>query len=75
MLLAVRGEGDRLLYSTIFDYTQFILDFWYICTIDSLSISPINGHLGWFHVLAVVNSNEHWGVCVFFNFAFFRVYA
>ena len=52
-------------------YTRFLVYMYHRFLIHS----PINGHLGWFHVLAVVNSNEHWGVCVFFNFAFFRVYA
>ena len=30
--------------------------------------SSVDGHLGFFHVLAIINSaavNEHWGTCVF----------
>ena len=34
----------------------------------------VNGHLGCFHDLAIVNS-EHWGACVFLNYGFLWVYA
>ena len=39
--------------------------------------SSADGHPGYFHVLAIVNSccDEHWGTCVSFNSGFLRVYA
>ena len=39
--------------------------------------SSVDGHLGCFHVLVIVNSaaKEQWDTCVFFNFGFLRVYA
>ena len=37
--------------------------------------SPIDGHLGWFHVLAIVKCcREHWGACAFVNSGFLRLY-
>ena len=42
--------------------------------------SFVNGHLGCFHVLAIVNTvlDEHWGICVLFfffsNYGFLRVW-
>ena len=37
----------------------------------------VDGYLGCFHVLAIINSaeNEQWDTCVFFNFGFLRIYA
>ena len=38
--------------------------------------SSADGHLGCFHVLAVINCcDEHWGTCVSFNSGFLSVYA
>ena len=39
--------------------------------------SPVDGYLGCFHVLAIINSAEdkQWDTCVFFNFGFLRIYA
>ena len=39
--------------------------------------SSVDGYLGCFHDLAIVNSaaNEHWGACVFLNYGFLWVYA
>ena len=38
--------------------------------------SSADGHLGCFHVLAIINCcDEHWGTCVSFNSGFLSVYA
>ena len=47
---------------------------------DLLIHSSGSGHLGCFHVLAIVNSStlsisEHGGICVILNYGFLRVYA
>ena len=34
--------------------------------------SCVDGRLGCFHDLAIVN--EHWGACIFLNYGFLRVY-
>ena len=37
--------------------------------------SSADGHLGCFHVLAIINCcDEHWGTCVSFNSGFLSVY-
>ena len=42
----------------------------YVCTISS-SHSSVSGHLGCFHVLAIIKCcYEHRGVCIFLNFSF-----
>ena len=37
--------------------------------------SSADGHLGCFHVLAILNSDEHWGTRVSFKSGFLSVYA
>ena len=38
--------------------------------------SSVDGHLGCFHVLAIVQCyNEHWGAFIFLNYGFLWVYA
>ena len=39
--------------------------------------SFVSGHLGYFHVLTVVNSTEVdiGGACVFLNYSFFQIHA
>ena len=37
--------------------------------------SSVDGHLGYFHVLVIVNSAAIGDTRVFFNFGFLRVYA
>ena len=48
-----------------FFMAELTLDYIYIHTHPSSSI-PVDGHLGYFHVLAVVNSAacELWGTCI-----------
>ena len=48
-----------------------------ICATSSLSMGKVDGYLGCFHVLAIVNSaTVHIGVaCVFSNSSFLRIYA
>jgi len=36
----------------------------------------LNGHLGWFGILAIVNKccSERWSACIFLNYDFLHVY-
>ena len=38
--------------------------------------SSFDGHLGYFHVLAIVSSAhiEHWGACIFSTYGFLHIY-
>ena len=40
---------------------------------DFLIHLSANGHLGCFHVLAIVKSAEHWSTCVFWNYGFLSI--
>ena len=35
--------------------------------------SSVSGHLGCFHVPAIVKSAEHWSTCVFLNYGFLSI--
>ena len=52
-------------YSIVYMYHSFLIH------------SSADGHLGCFHVLAIIKQccNEHWGTCVSFNSGFLSVYA
>ena len=46
----------------------------YMCHIFFIHLS-VDGHLGYFHVLAIVNSAAVNIACIFLNYGFLRVYA
>ena len=49
-------------YSIVYMYHSFFIH------------SSVNGHLGCFHILTILECyNEYWGTCVFFNLGFLRI--
>ena len=72
--------GSRFLHLITTDSNVFLFNGWviFLCIYcQSFFIySPVDGHLGWFHVLVFhckYCCNEHLGTCVFFNYGFLRV--